>query len=486
MKSNLLKNYVYNICIVFTTILFPILFFPYSSRILTPYYYGKYNFALSIVSYFVTIANLGIPTYGIRELTKSKIDGKENFKKSFTEIFLISIFSSISSFILLLIIIFFFDKLREEVILLLIIGMTVLFSFSTLDYFFIATENHKRRTIRLLIVRVISLIFLFTLVKEPKDYLKFAMVMTLPEITAKIVDFITVRNYLFFDIRRLNLKKHLKPLIIIFFYVISTNVYLNLDSTMLGILKGDNEVGYYSVAVKMTKIFIPLITSLGLVLAPRMIEKIKNKDKENLFKDMDLYLNFIFFMTLPIVSLVFILSDNIVLIFSGEKYINSILTMRIMLPIITFISISSFSAAQILIPSDKEDIVFKVSLIGLISNFLLNFLLIPKYGILGAGTATLISEFLVCIFRFLGVKKLYSEYKMFTKERINYIFAFLISFLMCEILKKIKLIENIYMEFILISVIYGIIYLIILLIKKEYFVILGIKKLKILLERKNV
>lgn len=108
MKDNLLKNYVYNICIVFTTILFPILFFPYSSRVLTPYYYGKYNFALSIVSYFVTIANLGIPTYGIRELTRSKIEGKENFKKSFTEIFLISVFSSIFSFILFLIIIFFF------------------------------------------------------------------------------------------------------------------------------------------------------------------------------------------------------------------------------------------------------------------------------------------------------------------------------------------------------------------------------------------
>lgn len=478
MKSKLLKNYIYNICIVFTTILFPILFFPYSSRVLTPYYYGKYNFALSIVSYFVTIANLGIPTYGIRELTKSKMNGKENFKKSFTEIFLISMFSSIFSFVLFVVLIFSFDKLKEELILLLIIGATVLFSFSTLDYFFIATENHKRRTIRLLIVRTISAIFLFTLVKESKDYLKFAVIMTLPEIIAKIVDFIIIKKYLFFNVRKLNLKKHLKPLIIIFFYVISTNIYLNLDSTMLGILKGDNEVGYYSVAVKMTKIFIPLVTSLGLVLAPRMIEKIKNGDKENLFKDMDLYLNFIFFMTLPIVSLVFILADNIVLIFSGEKYANSILTMRVMLPIITFISISGFSAAQILIPSDKEDIVFKVSLIGLVSNFLLNFLLIPKYGILGAGTATLISEFLVCVFRFLGVKKLYSEYKMFTKDRINYIFAFLIPFLICGILKKMELIKNIYMEFILISAIYGIIYLTILLIKKEYFIMLGIKKLK--------
>lgn len=113
MKNNLLKNYIYNICIVFTSILFPVLFFPYSSRVLTPYYYGKYNFALSVINYFVIIANLGIPTYGIRELTKSKLEGKENFKKSFSEIFLISIFSSILSFIFLILSLMYFDKLKE-------------------------------------------------------------------------------------------------------------------------------------------------------------------------------------------------------------------------------------------------------------------------------------------------------------------------------------------------------------------------------------
>lgn len=477
MKSKLLKNYIYNICMVFASILFPILLFPYSSRVLTPYYYGRYNFAFSIVSYFVIIADLGIPTYGIRELTKSKLEGKENFEKSFSEIFLISIFSSILSFIFLILSLMYFEKLKEEYVLLLIIGMTVLFSFSTLDYFFIATENHKRRTIRLLIVRTISLIFLFNFVKEPKDYLKFALVMILPEVVAKIIDLITVQKYLVFKVKSLNLKKHLKPLIIIFFYVISTNIYLNLDSTMIGILKGNKEVGYYSVAVKMTKIFIPLVTSLGLVLAPRMIERIKSKDKENLFKDMDLYLNFIFFVTLPIVGLLYILAGNVVLIFSGVEYRNSILTMKVMLPIITFISLSGFSAAQILIPSDREDIVFKVSLIGLGSNFILNFLLIPKYGILGAGIATFVAELLVCIFRFLGVKKLYKEYKMFSSERINYIFAVMVSFFVSIFIKRFELVKNMYLELVFISTVFGIVYLVILFFRKEYFITLGIKKL---------
>ena len=363
--------------------------------------------------------------------------------------------------------------------------MSIIFSFSTLDYFFITIENHKRRTIRLLIVRIISMIFLFSLVKKPEDYLKFALIMALPEIIAKIIDFISVRKYLVFDIKNLTLKKHIKPLIVIFFYVISTNIYLNIDSTMIGIMKGDKEVGYYNVAVKMTKIIIPLITSLGLVLAPRMIEKIKNKEKESLIKDMDLYLNFIFFISIPTVCVLFILSNNIVLIFSGKKYLESILPMQIMLPIIIFIPISGFSAGQILIPYDKESIVFKVSLIGLGSNFLLNFLLIPKYGILGAGTATLITEFLVCIFRFYKVKKIFKEYNMFTKERSIYIITSLLSFIICIFLKYFSKILDIYLEFLFILVVFGVIYMSVLLMFREYFISLGVKKIKILLTRRN-
>lgn len=486
MKSKLLENYVYNVGIVFTSILFPVLFFPYSSRILTPVYYGKYTFALSIISYFITIANLGIPIYGIRELSRSKVNGENQFKKNFTEIIIISIISSFMSFIIFFITIIYFEKLKEEYILFLILGTSIIFSFSTLDYFFITIENHKRRTIRLLRVRIISMIFLFSLVKKPEDYLKFALIMTLPEIIAKIIDFISVRKYLLFDIKNLTLKKHIKPLIVIFFYVISTNIYLNLDSTMIGIMKDDKEVGYYNVAVKMTKIIIPLITSLGLVLAPRMIEKIKNKEKESLIKDMDLYLNFIFFISIPMVCILFILSNNIVLIFSGKKYLESILPMQIMLPVIIFIPISGFSAGQILIPYDKESIVFKVSLIGLGSNFLLNFLLIPKYGILGAGAATLIAEFLVCIFRFYEVKKIFKEYKMFTKERNIYIITSLLSFIICIFLKYFSKILNIYLEFLFVLIVFGVIYMSTLLIFREYFINLGINKIKILLTKERL
>lgn len=157
-----------------------------------------------------------------------------------------------------------------------------------------------------------------------------------------------------------------------------------------------------------------------------------------------------------------------------------------MLPVIIFIPISGFSAGQILIPYDKESIVFKVSLIGLGSNFLLNFLLIPKYGILGAGAATLIAEFLVCIFRFYEVKKIFKEYKMFTKERNIYIITSLLSFIICIFLKYFSKILNIYLEFLFVLIVFGVIYMSTLLIFREYFINLGINKIKILLTKERL
>lgn len=471
MKSNLIKNYLFNILIVFINIIFPLLVFPYASRVLLPIQYGKYSFAISIASYFIAIANLGVQSYAIRELSKIKKDDQEEFKKKFSEILMITIISSLVSYILFLITIFYFKILRAELKLFLVVGTTILLSFMNLDYLFVTLENHRRRTLRLLITRVLSLIFLFYLVKKPEDYIIFASVMILPEIIVKIMDVFSVRKYIVFNLNMQRLKEHIKPLLIIFFFILSQTVYMNLDSTMLGIMIGSKSVGLYAVSIKMTKIVLPIVSSLGLVLTPRIIKNIADKNENNFFKDMDLNLNFIFFITIPAIFLMLILASNMIEILSGLDYLGSILPMRIMLPIIFFISISGFTSSQILIPTNNEKKILKVAIMGLIINFGLNFILIPTYNILGAGIATLVAEFFVMFFRVKEVKKIFPTYKIFSAERKYYLVSGIIAFISSVIIKRICFIQNIYFEFIIISIFYGIFYFFILICKKEYFII---------------
>ncbi|MGL5099488.1 MAG: oligosaccharide flippase family protein, partial [Fusobacteriaceae bacterium] len=245
--SKIMKNYILNIVIVFANIIFPMLLFPYASRVLTAENYGKYSFALSITSYFITLANLGVQSYGLRELARVKNQVGE-FRKKFSGIFLITMCSSVVSFFFYLITIYMTPSFHGEKELLLVMGLTVILAFMNLDYLFMALENHKRRTMRLIVTRGISLVFLLFFVRKPEDYIIFAMVMLVPEVLVKIVDMYSVRSYLTLEIQKNELRKHIKPLLIIFFYILSQTTYLNLDSTMLGIMKGNESVGFYSVS----------------------------------------------------------------------------------------------------------------------------------------------------------------------------------------------------------------------------------------------
>ncbi|MGL5057142.1 MAG: polysaccharide biosynthesis C-terminal domain-containing protein, partial [Fusobacteriaceae bacterium] len=131
-----------------------------------------------------------------------------------------------------------------------------------------------------------------------------------------------------------------------------------------------------------------------------------------------------------------------------------------------------------LIPTNNEKKVLKVSIMGLISNLSLNLFLIPKYGMLGAGIATVISELLVSIFRITELKKIFPDYEILDKEKRVYIMSSIVAFVVSIIFKKYVEIENIYLNFILISSIYGIIYIGILIFKKEYFIVQGIQFIK--------
>ncbi|MGL4945081.1 MAG: oligosaccharide flippase family protein, partial [Fusobacteriaceae bacterium] len=205
--SKIVKNYILNIIIVFANIIFPMLLFPYASRVLTAENYGKYSFALSVTSYFITLANLGVQSYGLRELARVK-SSIEEFKREFSGIFMITMFSSVLSFFFYLAAVYLTPSLQGEKELLLVMGLTVILAFMNLDYLFMALENHKRRTMRLIVTRGVSLIFLLIFVRKPQDYIIFAIVMIIPEVLVKIADMYSIRSYLNFKIEKSEFRKH--------------------------------------------------------------------------------------------------------------------------------------------------------------------------------------------------------------------------------------------------------------------------------------
>lgn len=466
---SLSKNYLLNVFMTVTGILFPMITFPYISRILMPEYVGKITFAQSIVFYFTTLALLGIPIYGIRELSKAKKELQE-FKAILTELFIIGIIGSIGSFVLIFLMINLNTKLKEVKELMYIFSIQVIFSFLNLDYLFIVLEKHKRRAIRAFILKVISIILLFVFIKSYEDYKIYALILVLPEILTRVLDLIVIKDYISLA-QGIKLKRHMKSLVVLFISSLSVSLYLSLDSTMLGLISGNSSVGLYVSASKMTKVLIPIIIALETVIAPELIRYIKEKNIKKVFEKIDIFLDFNFFLGVQFIFIMFLLSKDMLLLFSGEKFLGANLAMQIMLPVIFFIPVGSFMSGKILISHNLEKLSLNFNLIAMISNASLNYLLIPRYGIAGAGFATMFTEGLNCVLKTLRVKRLYPEYKIFNVDRIKYILIGLFLTVFIQSLKSRYINYNLYYNIIIIGTLYVVLYILGLFISKDKIIV---------------
>jgi len=170
-------------------LIFPLITFPYVSRVLSVSGIGKYNFSNSIVSYFVLIAGLGINIYAVREGAKYR-DNKEKLNSFANKIFTINTYSAIVAYVLLFICLFTFTKLHSYFYCILIYSLQILFSVIGVEWLFTIYEDFAYITIRSIIFQLLSIIMLFIFVRHSNDYLKYAAVTVFATVGSNVLNFI--------------------------------------------------------------------------------------------------------------------------------------------------------------------------------------------------------------------------------------------------------------------------------------------------------
>lgn len=177
---NAVLNSVRSVC----NILFPLVTFPYVSRVLQVKGLGKYNFSNSIISYFLLIAGLGISTYAIREGAKYRNSNKKITLFS-SQIFTINIYSTIISYILLILALVIFKNLRTYTICILIFSLEIFFTTLSVDWLYQIYEDYDYITIRSICFQIISIILMFLFVRNKNDYLIYASITVFSTVGSK-------------------------------------------------------------------------------------------------------------------------------------------------------------------------------------------------------------------------------------------------------------------------------------------------------------
>lgn len=412
MKS-LKINAILNTIRTVVGLIFPLITFPYVSRILEPVGLGKINFVNSIISYFSMIAALGINTYGMREAAKIR-DDKISLSKFVKEILSINLLSTTIAYVLLAFSLIFIPKFSDYRSLLIVCSASILFVTLGMDWLYSALEEFSYITIRSILFQIISLVFMFIFVRTKEDYLKYAAIGVFSSVGSNVCNFIHSRKYInFTENYHKEINRHIKSILTLFVMTIAISIYTALDITMLGFISDDEQVGYYSAATKINKIIISVITATVAVLLPRLSYYISQHDNKQFDQLAEKALKVILTFSLPSVVGLSLLARPVILLLCGINYENAISTMRIMNPIILAISLSGLIGVQIFMPLGKEKITLVSVVIGAITNFTLNIILIPKYGAFGAGCATLCAETFVTVFQIICARKIFVWKRIF-------------------------------------------------------------------------
>ncbi len=476
-------NFLMNIILKMSSFIFPMITFPYISRVLLATGNGKVAFATSVINYFVLIATLGIPTYGVKACAEIR-DDNEQLNKTVHELLFINIICMCISYILFVILMFLVPEFQEDRILLWITSISIFLGSLGVEWFYQAIEQYDYITFRNIAFKIISIILMFAFVHTKEDFIIYGAINVIGTYGSNILNIIRLPRYISFHrYNNYNIRKHLQPIIMLFLYSAATTIYTNLDVVMLGFMSGDIQVGYYNAAVKLKNVLVSIVTALGSVVMPRVAYYLKNKlqiEFQNIIKKS---FSFIFLISMPLAIYFTSESDAIINFLAGEGYNNAILTMQIITPSIVFIGISSITAWQLLIPLGNNKYTVIGAILGAIIDLILNSLLIPYMGSAGAAIGTLVAEITVVIVHF---KVLYKIVKpcIINKNIIKILLSSIIAYLPYMLISSLEY-QLIILRLIYTSIAYFGIYLLLLLIFKEKIVVENVNNIKTLMIKKH-
>ena len=391
-KKSLGVNAILNGLRNMLNLLFPLITFPYVSRVLSVRSIGIYNFSNSIITYFLLIASLGISVYSVREGAKYR-DNKEELGKFASEVFSINIVSTIVSYLLLILLTISIPKLSSVSTVIAIFSLQIAFTTLGTEWIFSIYEEYAYITLRSIFFKLVSLLMMFVFVKNKNDVAMYAAITVFATVGSNVLNYIKAKRIITFNFTLdMNLKRHIKPIMIIFASNIAVLIYVNSDITLLGFFKSSYDVGLYSVSVKIYSLVKTVLSSILIVTIPRLSMLWGKEKYEEYFKVLKQIYNVLLILIVPAMIGIISMSKQIILVISGNKYVEASVSLKILSVALIFSIISWLFNECVLIPTKLEKYTFYGTFTSALLNIILNIFFIGKWGINAAATTTVVSE----------------------------------------------------------------------------------------------
>lgn len=404
-KKSIGINAILNVIKSSLSVLFPLITFPYATRVLGVVNLGKVNYALSIEHYFALIAALGITSYAVREGSKIRND-KAKFEIFCSEIFSLNLFTTLISYVFLIILLIISAKLRSYSLLILLQSISIIFTTLAVDWINTIYEDYFLITIRSIITHIVSMVLLFVFVKSSSDYYIYAFLTVFTNIIISVSNIYYVRRFTKIKIIfSKSIFRHLNSTLIFFANNLAVSIYVNADTTMLGWMCGDYYVGIYSVAVKIYNIIKTMLAAIYIVSIPRLSFYAGNNKMEEFKPLYSKIISSLVLLLLPAVAGLMSVSDEIVNLLSGVEYEAAGTTLKILSVALMFAIFGGLVTNCLNVPLKREKVNMKATIASAVLNIVLNLYFIKVLQQNGAAITTVLSESLVIVICAITFKK---------------------------------------------------------------------------------
>ena len=417
-----IKNYLYNLSYQILTIILPIITVPYVTRIFTSEALGNYVFYNSIVSYFSLFAMLGIGVYGTKQIAAAS-----DVSSTFWNIYVIQLIASILAMAVYIIAIFSIPQMGG--IIPLIVGITLFAKMIDISWLFSGKEDFKKITIRNVVIRIIGVISIFTFVKSSDDLYLYVFLIVIFDFLGQFVMWVPAKKF----IKRPSfnakiMKKNLHPIVLLFLPQVAISLYVVLDRTLLGLLGSYSDVGIYEQGQKLTSIIYKIVSSLGVVMLPRvanLLSERKEKEAQNMVRFSFILYNLIIF---PMIFGLIAINEVFIKIFLGENFQDVKYVLYIIVFNIMFIGWTNILGYQVLVVRNKNKEFMLSTTIPAIVSVAVNIAVIPFFGYIGASITSVVVETLVFAIQWYYSRNIINKNLLFNKDLAKIICSSLVMF----------------------------------------------------------
>jgi len=392
--SQLKRNAFYNTVYQVIRIIFPIITYPYVSRILGPVGIGKVSYAQTFAEYFTTFSMLGLPIYAVREISRSRVNSGQ-LEQTTGELLSLSFCLAMVAFFLYGGSILLLPRIAPEPLLHWIFALTVLLGWIKIDWFFQGIEDYRYITLRNLLLRIISISLIFIVIKSREHYVLYGAIWALSAIVSSFWNLWICYRLTHPKWKLGAWKHHLKHSLPSAFLHLSLFLYATIDTIMLGVMIADDKysVGIYNIAGRIVRIVMTIVGGVNAVLTPRLAYIDETGNKERMVQIIRKSLSFSLYLTIPATLGLIVVADDLVVLFAGRNFQPSILTMRILAAELVFLGIENV-LGQLLYATKKEKKLLTINFIALLIAVVLNLFTIPLYRQNGAAAATVFTRIL--------------------------------------------------------------------------------------------